>query len=142
MNLLCSKKTKATHSFQQAIMQFAKETPYWLPSLTAIRWVSVDGNYERVPEFIVSQAERWTAKMPDNAWVKQLNQKADRQSLPVLVGDQIPNYTLPMLSGDTLPLRQLLGKRLTVLDLWASWCAPCRKENPQLSGTDLGQIPR
>ena len=67
--------------------------------------------------------------MRDNLWVKQLSQKADRQSLPVLIGDQILNYTLPMLSGNTLPLRQLLGKRLTVLDLWASWCAPCRKEN-------------
>lgn len=122
-------EAKATHSFQEAIMQFAKETPYLLPSLTAIRWVSVDGNYESVPEFIVSQAERWRAKMPDNPWVKQLNQKADRKSLPVLVGDLIPNYMLPMLSGDTLPLHPLLGKRLTVLDLWASWCAPCRKEN-------------
>lgn len=122
-------EAKATHSFQEAIMQFAKETPYLLPSLVAIRWVSVDGNYESVPEFIVSQAERWTAKMPDNSWVKQLNQKADRKSLPVLVGDQIPNYMLPMLSGDTLSLHPLLGKRLTVLDLWASWCAPCRKEN-------------
>ena len=122
-------EAKATHSFQQALMQFAKETPYLLPSLTAIRWVSVEGNYERVPEFIVSQAERWNAKMRDNLWVKQLSQKADRQSLPVLIGDQILNYTLPMLSGNTLPLRQLLGKRLTVLDLWASWCAPCRKEN-------------
>lgn len=122
-------EAKATNSFQETIMQFAKETPYWLPSSVAIRWVSVDGNYERVPEFIVSQAERWTAKMPDNPWVKQLNQKADRKSLPVLVGDQISNYTLPMLSGDTLLLHPLLGKRLTVLDLWASWCAPCRKEN-------------
>ena len=49
--------------------------------------------------------------------------------MPVLVGDIIPNDNLPMLSGDTLPLHTLLGKRLTVLDLWASWCAPCRKEN-------------
>lgn len=120
---------KATRSFQEAIISFAKETPYLLPALTAIRWVSIEGNYERVPEFIVSQAERWQAKFPDNAWVKQLNQKANPQSLPVLVGDLIPNYTLPMLSGDTLPFHQLLGKRLTVLDLWASWCAPCRKEN-------------
>ncbi|MBL7813927.1 MAG: TlpA family protein disulfide reductase [Saprospiraceae bacterium] len=120
---------KALLSFQQAIMQFATETTQLLPALTAIRWVSIEGNYERIPEFIVTQAERWKTTTPENLWVKQLNQKADRKILPVLIGDIIPNYSLPMLSGDTLTLQELLGKRLTILDLWASWCAPCRKEN-------------
>lgn len=120
---------KAKIAYQQAIMQFAQETPYLLPALTAIRWVSVEGNFERVPEFIVAQAERWNSLAPNNTWVKELNQKADRKLLPVLVGDNIPHYTLPMLSGKTQILPELLGKRLTILDLWASWCAPCRNEN-------------
>ncbi|MBK9013078.1 MAG: TlpA family protein disulfide reductase [Saprospiraceae bacterium] len=120
---------KALHSFQKPMMQFAEETTYLLPALTAIRWVSIEQDYERVPEFMVSQAEKWKAAAPGHPWVAQLAVVGDRKSLPVLVGDEIPDYPMPMLSGDTIPLRQLLGKRLTVLDLWASWCAPCRKQN-------------
>lgn len=120
---------KALYDFQQPIMQFAEQTKMLLPALVAIRWVSVEGDYERVPEFIVAQAERWQQEAPNHPWVAQLAAKGDRKSLPVLVGDVLPDYPLPMLAGDTVSLKKLMGKRLTLLDFWASWCAPCRKEN-------------
>jgi thiol-disulfide isomerase/thioredoxin len=53
----------------------------------------------------------------------------DRRKLPVLVSDLLPDYPLPMLAGDTVSLHNLLGERLTLLDLWASWCGPCRVQN-------------
>lgn len=36
------------------------------------------------------------------------------------------------LAGTPLPLSEALGARLTVLNFWATWCAPCRHEMPTL----------
>lgn len=114
---------------QAQLMTFAQETDQVLAALLAIRWVSIAGNYERIPEFLVQQCEYWQLQEPDEPWVAELCAVGDRQKLPILLGDTLPDFALPTLAGDTVSLHQLLGERLTLLDLWASWCAPCRVQN-------------
>lgn len=114
---------------QSPLMAFADSTAWLWPALVAARWVSPTGDYERVPEFLVNQCQHWRSKFPENQWVEQLCRAGNRDKLPVLVGDIIPDFPMPMAAGDTLPLHALLGPKLTVLDIWASWCAPCRREN-------------
>ena len=47
------------------------------------------------------------------------------------IGKRAPEYGGTTLQGDSVSLRSMEGK-VVLLNLWATWCAPCRHETPFL----------
>ena len=72
----------------------------------------------------------FTQEIKDTSQGKKLKEHLEK-SKNISIGAKAPDFSAPTPTGEQLSLKDVLGK-VTILEFWASWCRPCRAENPNL----------